>query len=83
MTATGVEAVRGVQVVCRVAARRPASTSAACACCTGSSTPTSRSSGSWPTRTGLYRLPEPKILTGTNYCDVGFALDEPIPAGGR
>ncbi len=25
---------------------------------------------------GLYRLPEPKILAGTNYCDVGFALDE-------
>jgi N-acetyl-gamma-glutamyl-phosphate/LysW-gamma-L-alpha-aminoadipyl-6-phosphate reductase len=25
---------------------------------------------------GLYRLPEPKILSGTNYCDVGFALDE-------
>lgn len=25
---------------------------------------------------GLYRLPEPKILAGTNLCDVGFALDE-------
>ncbi|HEX9339670.1 MAG TPA: N-acetyl-gamma-glutamyl-phosphate reductase [Thermoplasmata archaeon] len=25
---------------------------------------------------GLYRLPEPKILAGTNFCDVGFALDE-------
>ena len=25
---------------------------------------------------GLYRYPEPKILSGTNYCDVGFALDE-------
>lgn len=25
---------------------------------------------------GLYRLPEPKILGGTNFCDVGFALDE-------
>ena len=24
---------------------------------------------------GLYRLPEPKILAGTNFCDVGFALD--------
>ncbi len=24
---------------------------------------------------GLYRFPEPKILTGTNFCDVGFALD--------
>ncbi|KAB8140121.1 N-acetyl-gamma-glutamyl-phosphate reductase [Chloroflexia bacterium SDU3-3] len=25
---------------------------------------------------GIYRLPEPKILAGTNYADVGFALDE-------
>ncbi len=24
---------------------------------------------------GLYREPEPKILAGTNYCDVGFATD--------
>ncbi len=25
---------------------------------------------------GLYRLPEPKILAGTNFCDIGFAVDE-------
>lgn len=25
---------------------------------------------------GNYRYPEPKILTGTNYCDIGFALSE-------
>jgi len=25
---------------------------------------------------GIYRYPEPKLLAGTNYCDVGFALDE-------
>ncbi len=25
---------------------------------------------------GNYRYPEPKILEGTNYCDIGFALDE-------
>ncbi|MBD3204541.1 N-acetyl-gamma-glutamyl-phosphate reductase [Candidatus Woesearchaeota archaeon] len=24
---------------------------------------------------GIYRYPEPKILQGTNYCDVGFELD--------
>jgi N-acetyl-gamma-glutamyl-phosphate/LysW-gamma-L-alpha-aminoadipyl-6-phosphate reductase len=29
---------------------------------------------------GTYRLPEPKILAGCNYADVGFALDE---EGGR
>lgn len=26
-------------------------------------------------RSGLYRYPEPKILVGSNYCDIGFALD--------
>jgi N-acetyl-gamma-glutamyl-phosphate/LysW-gamma-L-alpha-aminoadipyl-6-phosphate reductase len=27
-------------------------------------------------RDGNYRYPEPKLLSGTNFCDVGFALDE-------
>ncbi len=27
-------------------------------------------------RSGTYRHPEPKILAGTNYCDVGFEIDE-------
>jgi N-acetyl-gamma-glutamyl-phosphate/LysW-gamma-L-alpha-aminoadipyl-6-phosphate reductase len=31
-------------------------------------------------RQGTYRLPEPKILAGSNFADVGFALDE---ASGR
>lgn len=31
-------------------------------------------------RTGMHRLPEPKLLSGTNYADVGFDLD---PASGR
>jgi N-acetyl-gamma-glutamyl-phosphate/LysW-gamma-L-alpha-aminoadipyl-6-phosphate reductase len=26
-------------------------------------------------RTGVYRYPEPKILAGTNFCDVGFECD--------
>jgi len=26
-------------------------------------------------RSGVYRYPEPKILVGSNYCDVGFELD--------
>lgn len=26
-------------------------------------------------RTGIYRYPEPKIVMGTNYCDIGFALE--------
>lgn len=31
-------------------------------------------------RTGIFRYPEPKLLAGTNYADVGFAAD---PRGGR
>ncbi len=26
-------------------------------------------------RRGIYRFPEPKLLTGTNYCDIGFEKD--------
>ncbi len=26
-------------------------------------------------RTGIYRYPEPKLLAGTNYCDIGFERD--------
>jgi N-acetyl-gamma-glutamyl-phosphate/LysW-gamma-L-alpha-aminoadipyl-6-phosphate reductase len=26
-------------------------------------------------RTGLHRYPEPKLLAGSNYCDVGFEVD--------
>ncbi len=26
-------------------------------------------------QTGLHRYPEPKLTTGTNYCDIGFAVD--------
>jgi N-acetyl-gamma-glutamyl-phosphate/LysW-gamma-L-alpha-aminoadipyl-6-phosphate reductase len=31
-------------------------------------------------KTGLYRLPEPKIVAGTNFVDVGFEVEE---GGGR
>ena len=27
-------------------------------------------------RQGIYRYPEPKILQGTNYCDIGFEMDK-------
>ena len=26
-------------------------------------------------RTGVHRYPEPKLLSGTNYCDIGFERD--------
>jgi N-acetyl-gamma-glutamyl-phosphate/LysW-gamma-L-alpha-aminoadipyl-6-phosphate reductase len=30
-------------------------------------------------RTGIHRYPEPKLLAGTNWCDVGFATDADDP----
>ena len=30
-------------------------------------------------KTGLHRFPEPRIVAGTNYCDIGFELDEDDP----
>lgn len=27
-------------------------------------------------KTGIFRYPEPKLLAGTNYCDVGFEVEE-------
>lgn len=75
MTATAVEAVRGVQVVVHARAARPL-----------------RDRDLWQVfrdaygdepfvrlvsqRSGLYRYPEPKILCGSNLCDIGFAVDE-------
>ncbi|MDX1994716.1 MAG: N-acetyl-gamma-glutamyl-phosphate reductase [bacterium] len=29
--------------------------------------------------TGLHRYPEPRIVAGTNFCDIGFAVDEHNP----
>jgi N-acetyl-gamma-glutamyl-phosphate/LysW-gamma-L-alpha-aminoadipyl-6-phosphate reductase len=29
-------------------------------------------------KTGIFRLPDPKVIVGTNYCDVGFQLDSNI-----
>lgn len=30
-------------------------------------------------KSGVYREPEPKLLAGTNFCDVGFAVDPTTP----
>lgn len=74
MAATGVEAVRGAQVLCH------------CTTEPGVAEPDLRRAYRAAyqdepfvrivaQRRGLYRLPEPKILIGSNYCDVGFSLD--------
>ncbi|MFK0294355.1 N-acetyl-gamma-glutamyl-phosphate reductase [Streptomyces sp. NPDC090442] len=73
MSATGVEAVRGVQVLCHakvasgVTEREVRSAFRAAY----KNEPFVRVIAQ---RHGLYRLPEPKILTGSNFCDVGFAV---------
>ncbi|GAA0571469.1 N-acetyl-gamma-glutamyl-phosphate reductase [Paractinoplanes ferrugineus] len=73
MTATGVEAVRGVQVLCRATLRDGVDETAV-------RRAYRRHYADEPfvrvvaQRRGMYRLPEPKVLSGSNYCDVGFAV---------
>jgi N-acetyl-gamma-glutamyl-phosphate/LysW-gamma-L-alpha-aminoadipyl-6-phosphate reductase len=76
MSATGVEAVRGVQLLCRATLPGGA----------GESTVRAAYRDAYggesfvriiAHRRGAYRYPEPKILLGSNFCDVGFALDAP------
>ncbi|MGQ4432157.1 N-acetyl-gamma-glutamyl-phosphate reductase [Streptomyces sp. SAS_260] len=75
MTATGVEAVRGVQVVCHTEvpdgveerAVRAAYREAYAA------EPFVRLVAH---KRGTYRYPEPKILLGSNYCDIGHVWDD-------
>jgi N-acetyl-gamma-glutamyl-phosphate/LysW-gamma-L-alpha-aminoadipyl-6-phosphate reductase len=75
MTVTGVEAVRGVQTVGHVTLRPGVDKQAV------------RRAFREQYRDepfvrvvahvrGIFRYPEPKILLGSNYCDVGYALDE-------
>lgn len=75
MTATGVEAVRGVQVLCRAAARSGVTESAVRAAYREhyAGEPFIRLIGQ---RRGPFRYPEPKILSGTNFCDIGLASDK-------
>jgi N-acetyl-gamma-glutamyl-phosphate/LysW-gamma-L-alpha-aminoadipyl-6-phosphate reductase len=76
MSATGIEAVRGVQVLCRAALTDPGASERAVReayrGCYGSE----RFVRVVAQRRGLHRLPEPKILSGSNFCDVGFVVDD-------
>ncbi|MBP2182938.1 N-acetyl-gamma-glutamyl-phosphate/LysW-gamma-L-alpha-aminoadipyl-6-phosphate reductase [Amycolatopsis magusensis] len=80
MTATGVEAVRGVQVLCRVGLADGVDerTVRAIYHRRYEHEPFVRVVAR---NRGLYRFPEPKILSGSNFCDVGFAVDEPARTG--
>jgi N-acetyl-gamma-glutamyl-phosphate/LysW-gamma-L-alpha-aminoadipyl-6-phosphate reductase len=78
MSATGVEAVRGVQVLCRVPVPDQVDERMLRACYRDyyADEPFVRIVAA---KAGLHRLPEPKFLSGTNRCDVGFALDRSNP----
>lgn len=78
MTVTAVEAVRGVQVVCQVTLTPPMSERDLWALYRGAyrTEPFIRLLRE---RSPLHRMPEPKILSGTNYCDIGLA----VRPGGR
>lgn len=75
VTATGVDAVRGIQVLCRVPtgggvdARDVRAAYRACY----ADEPFLRIVAY---QHGNYRYPEPKLLSGTNRCDVGFAVSD-------
>lgn len=73
-SATSIEMVRGVLATCHVFLSRPLDDKALWR--------TYRSAyGAEPfvrivkERSGIHRYPDPKILAGTNYCDVGFERD--------
>jgi N-acetyl-gamma-glutamyl-phosphate/LysW-gamma-L-alpha-aminoadipyl-6-phosphate reductase len=72
MTATGVEAVRGVQVVCHATGDLDEKTLRRAYRSRYADEPFVRIVAH---RQGTHRLPDPKILLGSNHCDVGFATD--------
>ncbi|RSN70999.1 MULTISPECIES: N-acetyl-gamma-glutamyl-phosphate reductase [Actinomadura] len=72
MTATGVEAVRGVQVVCHATGTADEKTLRRAYRERYADEPFVRVVAH---RTGAHRFPDPKLLSGSNYCDVGFAVD--------
>ena len=74
-TATGVEAVRGVQTICHATLRPGVDKSAVRRAFREHyrDEPFVRVVAH---QRGTFRYPEPKILLGSNFCDVGFAVDE-------
>ncbi|MGW5876138.1 N-acetyl-gamma-glutamyl-phosphate reductase [Nocardiopsis terrae] len=74
MSATGVDAVRGVQVVIR-ATTAPDVTEREIRAAYRARYKDEPFVRVVAQKRGNYRLPEPKILLGSNFCDVGFALE--------
>jgi N-acetyl-gamma-glutamyl-phosphate/LysW-gamma-L-alpha-aminoadipyl-6-phosphate reductase len=73
MSATGVEAVRGVQVLCRARLREGVDERDV-RCSYRHHYEKEPFVRIVAQRSGSHRLPDPKILSGSNYCDVGFAV---------
>ncbi len=74
MSATGIEAVRGVQLLCR-APLAPGTGEGAVRDAYRRAYRDEPFVRVVAYHRGTYRYPEPKILLGSNFCDVGFALD--------
>ncbi len=74
MSATGVEAVRGVQLLCRARLNEGVDERAIRSAYRSqyADEPFVRVVAQ---RRGMHRFPDAKILSGSNFCDVGFALD--------
>jgi N-acetyl-gamma-glutamyl-phosphate/LysW-gamma-L-alpha-aminoadipyl-6-phosphate reductase len=75
MTATGVEAVRGVQTIGH-ATLRPGTDRQAVRRAFREQYATEPFVRVVAYQRGIFRYPEPKILLGSNFCDVGYAVDE-------
>lgn len=75
MTATGVEAVRGVQTIAR-ATLRPGVDKSALRRAYREQYAAEPFVRIVAHQRGIFRYPDPKILLGSNFCDVGYALDE-------
>ncbi|AUG78713.1 N-acetyl-gamma-glutamyl-phosphate reductase [Kitasatospora sp. MMS16-BH015] len=75
MTATGVEAVRGAQTLCH-ATLRPGVDSKAVRRAFRVQYADEPFVRVVAHQRGIHRYPDPKILLGSNFCDVGFAVDE-------
>ncbi len=74
MSAIGVEAVRGVQVICHAETAAGVTKRDVWDAYRNqyADEPFVRLIG----QRGIYSMPEPKILAGSNFCDIGFEIDE-------
>ncbi|HHV78080.1 MAG TPA: N-acetyl-gamma-glutamyl-phosphate reductase [Firmicutes bacterium] len=75
LTATSVDSVRGVQTCCHVFLKDPAVTEQDIWKVYREAYSSEPFVRLVKERHGIHRVPDPKVLTGSNYCDVGFARD--------